>query len=39
MGRPISPKKVHRYSTEFKLAAVNSSSMTVVGAPETAQQA
>ena len=27
MGRPIGPKKVHRYSTEFKLTAVKLSKM------------
>ena len=27
MGRPIGPKKVHRYSVEFKLTAVKLSGM------------
>ena len=27
MGRPIGPRKVHRYSTDFKLAAVKLSGM------------
>ncbi len=27
MGRPIGPKKVHRYSVEFKLTAVKLSAM------------
>ncbi len=27
MGRPIGPKKVHRYSMEFKLTAVKLSGM------------
>ena len=27
MGRPIGPKKVHRYSVEFKMTAVNLSGM------------
>ena len=30
MGRPIGPKKVHRYSVEFKLTAVKLSHMTGV---------
>jgi transposase-like protein len=30
VGRPIGPKKVHRYSVEFKLTAVKLSGMTGV---------
>src|SRR5712692_9383114 len=30
MGRPMGPRKVHRYSTEFKLTAVKLSRMTGV---------
>ena len=30
MGRPIGPRKVHRYSVEFKLTAVRLSSMPEV---------